>query len=113
MPARTLRVTDSQVYVQHDIQFQKLLTRSLQVMKRWNFHGQPASHGVSLTHRSLGSAGGSQGSGSRVLPGKKMAGRMGNERNTIQNLKIMKVDEANGLLVVNGMTPAMFPIGLG
>ena len=71
-------------------------------MKRWGFKGQPASHGVSLTHRSLGSAGGSQGSGSRVLPGKKMAGRKGNERHTIQNLKVLKVDEPNGLVVVNG-----------
>lgn len=71
-------------------------------MKRWGFGGQPASHGVSLTHRSLGSAGGSQGSGSRVIPGKKMAGRMGNERHTVQNLRILKVDEQNGFVVVNG-----------
>lgn len=72
-------------------------------MKRWGFHGQPASHGHSLSHRSMGSAGGSQGSGSRVLPGKKMAGRMGNEFVTIQNLKVMKLDDENGLIVVKGM----------
>ncbi|KAF2840698.1 mitochondrial 54S ribosomal protein YmL9 [Patellaria atrata CBS 101060] len=71
-------------------------------MKRWGFSGQPASHGNSLTHRAMGSAGASQGSGSRVLPGKKMAGRMGNKRVTIQNLKVLKVDEPNGLVVVNG-----------
>ncbi|KAL9082741.1 MAG: hypothetical protein Q9159_006201 [Coniocarpon cinnabarinum] len=72
------------------------------VMKRWNMGGQPASHGVSLVHRSLGSAGGSQGSGSRVIPGKKMAGRMGNERHTVQNLKILQIDEDSGLIIVNG-----------
>jgi len=71
-------------------------------MKRWGFGGQGASHGVSLTHRSMGSAGGSQGSGSRVHPGKKMAGRMGGQQHTIQNLKILKVDDVNGLVVVNG-----------
>ncbi|KAL9095697.1 MAG: hypothetical protein Q9165_002129 [Trypethelium subeluteriae] len=71
-------------------------------MKRHGFKGQPASHGVSLTHRSMGSAGGGQGSGSRVHPGKKMPGRMGNEQVTIQNLKVLKVDEENGLVIVNG-----------
>jgi len=72
-------------------------------MKRHGFHGQPASHGVSLTHRALGSAGGSQGSGSRVHPGKKMAGRMGGVMHTVQNLKVLMVDEAKGLVVVKGM----------
>ncbi|KAK3722668.1 hypothetical protein LTR37_002238 [Vermiconidia calcicola] len=74
-------------------------------MKRWGFSGQPASHGTSLTHRAMGSAGASQGSGSRVLPGKKMAGRMGGEMNTVQNLKVMKVDAANGIVVVHGAVP--------
>jgi large subunit ribosomal protein L3 len=73
------------------------------VMKRHGFSGQDRSHGVSLTHRSLGSAGPSQGGGSRVYPGKKMAGNMGNEQNTVQNLKVLKVDAENGLVVVNGM----------
>ncbi|KAA8649223.1 mitochondrial 54S ribosomal protein uL3m [Aspergillus tanneri] len=72
------------------------------VMKRHGFGGQDRSHGVSLTHRSLGSAGPSQGGGSRVYPGKKMAGNMGNEQNTVQNLKILKVDQENGIVVVNG-----------
>lgn len=71
-------------------------------MKRHGFHGQPASHGVSLTHRSMGSAGGSQGSGSRVLPGKKMPGRMGGQQVTTQNVKVMKVDEEKGIVVLNG-----------
>ncbi|KAI9369996.1 translation protein [Aspergillus egyptiacus] len=72
------------------------------VMKRHGFGGQDRSHGVSLTHRSLGSAGPGQGGGSRVYPGKKMAGNMGNEQNTVQNLKVLKVDRENGLILVNG-----------
>ncbi|KAF2636037.1 mitochondrial 54S ribosomal protein YmL9 [Massarina eburnea CBS 473.64] len=74
-------------------------------MKRHGFSGQPASHGQSLMHRGMGSAGGSQGSGSRVLPGKRMAGRMGNERVTVKNLKVLQVDETNGIVVVNGCVP--------
>jgi large subunit ribosomal protein L3 len=74
-------------------------------MKRWGWSGQPASHGTSLTHRAMGSAGGSQGSGSRVIPGKKMPGRMGGEMHTVQNLKIMKVDAENGIVVVHGAVP--------
>ncbi|KAK2750222.1 54S ribosomal protein L9, mitochondrial [Onygenales sp. PD_40] len=72
------------------------------VMKRHGFHGQDRSHGVSLAHRSLGSAGQGQGGGSRVYPGKKMAGNMGNERVTIQNVKVLKVDAEKGIVVVNG-----------
>lgn len=72
------------------------------VMKRHGFHGQDRSHGVSLTHRSLGSAGPSQGGGSRVYPGKKMAGNMGNTRNTLQNLKVLQVDAEAGIVVVSG-----------
>jgi large subunit ribosomal protein L3 len=75
------------------------------VMKRHGFHGQDRSHGVSLTHRSHGSLGPGQGGGSRVYPGKKMAGNMGGERNTLQNLKVLKVDSENGIVVVNGMAP--------
>lgn len=72
-------------------------------MKRWGFSGQPASHGNSLSHRAMGSAGQGQGGGSRVLPGKKMAGNMGNQRHTTQNLKVLRVDPVNGLVVVKGM----------
>ncbi|MCJ1475335.1 54S ribosomal protein L9, mitochondrial [Lambiella insularis] len=71
-------------------------------MKRHGFSGQPASHGVSLTHRAMGSAGQSQGGGSRVYPGKKMAGRMGGQQVTVQNVKVLKVDDANGLVMLNG-----------
>lgn len=72
-------------------------------MKRHGFSGQPASHGNSLTHRAMGSAGGSQGSGSRVLPGKKMPGRMGGQRHTVQNLRVLKVDDQLGIVVISGI----------
>ncbi|KAF2833769.1 mitochondrial 54S ribosomal protein YmL9 [Ophiobolus disseminans] len=74
-------------------------------MKRHGFSGQPASHGQSLMHRGMGSSGGSQGSGSRVLPGKRMAGNMGNESVTVKNLRVLQVDEKNGIVVVNGCVP--------
>jgi large subunit ribosomal protein L3 len=74
-------------------------------MKRHGFSGQPASHGQSLMHRGMGSSGGSQGSGSRVLPGKRMAGNMGNERVTVKNLRVLQVDEKNGIVVLNGCVP--------
>ncbi|KAL9016965.1 MAG: hypothetical protein Q9185_005704 [Variospora sp. 1 TL-2023] len=74
-------------------------------MKRHGFSGQPASHGVSLTHRSMGSAGQSQGGGSRVYPGKKMAGRMGGHQVTTQNVKVVKVDDEKGLVVLQGSIP--------
>ena len=72
-------------------------------MKRHGFKGQPASHGHSKTHRSIGSVGASQGSGSRVLPGKKMPGRMGGHQVTAQNVQVMKVDEEKGIVVLRGM----------
>jgi large subunit ribosomal protein L3 len=72
------------------------------VMKRWGMHGQDRSHGASLSHRSLGSAGQGQGGGSRVYPGKKMAGNMGGQRNTVQSLKVLQTDREKGLVVVTG-----------
>jgi len=74
-------------------------------MKRWGWSGQPASHGNSLTHRAMGSSGASQGSGSRVHPGKHMPGRMGGEQQTVQCLKVLKVDVENGIVVVHGAVP--------
>ncbi|KAH8899532.1 translation protein [Thozetella sp. PMI_491] len=71
-------------------------------MKRHGFKGQEASHGNSLNHRTPGSLGGSQGSGSRVIPGKKMPGRMGNERVTMQNLPVLLVNNDLGIVVVKG-----------
>lgn len=75
------------------------------VMKRWGFHGQDRSHGASLSHRSMGNTAPGQGGGSRVYPGKKMPGNMGNEQNTVQNLKVLKTDPENGIVIVQGMLP--------
>lgn len=74
-------------------------------MKRHGFAGQEASHGNSKNHRTIGTTGPSQGSGSRVLPGKKMPGRMGFEHATVQNLKVLKVDNELGIVVVSGSVP--------
>ncbi|RKK30249.1 hypothetical protein BFJ63_vAg610 [Fusarium oxysporum f. sp. narcissi] len=71
-------------------------------MKRHGFSGQEASHGNSKNHRTIGTTGPSQGSGSRVMPGKKMPGRMGNEFVTVQNLKVMMVDNDLGIVLVGG-----------
>ena len=74
------------------------------VMKRHNFGGLRASHGVSISHRSHGSTGQNQDPG-RVFKGKKMAGRMGNRKVTKQNLKIIEIDSENNLLVIKGSVP--------
>ena len=74
------------------------------VMKRHNFGGLRASHGVSISHRSHGSTGQNQDPG-RVFKGKKMAGRMGSKKVTKQNLKILDVDKDNNLLIVKGSIP--------
>lgn len=71
-------------------------------MKRHGFSGQEASHGNSKNHRTIGSTGASQGGGSRVLPGKKMPGRMGGHRVTVQNLPVLLVDNELGIVVVKG-----------
>ncbi len=73
-------------------------------MKRWNFHGLRASHGVSLSHRSAGSTGNSQEPG-KVWKGKKMAGHLGNERVTVQNLTVIQCDGDKGLIFVKGAVP--------
>ncbi|KAI5840654.1 mitochondrial 54S ribosomal protein YmL9 [Morchella snyderi] len=74
-------------------------------MKRHGWGGQPASHGNSLTHRAMGSAGQSQGGGSRVYPGKRMAGRMGGHSKTIQHRQVLKVDRELGVVLINGPIP--------
>jgi len=74
------------------------------VMKRHNFGGLRASHGVSISHRSHGSTGQNQDPG-RVFKGKKMAGRMGNKKVTKQNLKVIDIDSENNLLMVKGSVP--------
>jgi len=72
-------------------------------VKRWGFHGRPATHGTKHELRTLGSVGSSFPE--RVIKGRKMPGRMGNKAVTIKNLKIIKIDKENNLLVVKGAVP--------
>jgi large subunit ribosomal protein L3 len=74
------------------------------VMKRWNFGGLRASHGVSVSHRSHGSTGQRQDPG-KVFKGKKMAGHMGDKLRTMLNLEIVKSDPENNLLYLRGSIP--------
>ena len=73
-------------------------------MKRHNFRGLRASHGVSVSHRSHGSTGNSQDPG-RVFKGKKMAGHMGDRQRTVQNLQVVAADEDRGLIFIKGGLP--------
>ena len=74
------------------------------VMKRWNFGGLRASHGVSVSHRSHGSTGQRQDPG-KVFKGKKMAGHMGYKLRTMLNLEVLKSDIENNLLFLKGSIP--------
>ena len=74
------------------------------VMKRWNFGGLRASHGVSVSHRSHGSTGQRQDPG-KVFKGKKMAGHMGDKLRTMLNLEIIKSDTENNLIYLRGSIP--------
>lgn len=74
------------------------------VMKRWGFKGGPASHGCSKAHRKPGSIGMSTKPG-RVFKGKKMAGRMGNERTTVRKLLVFRIDAIRNLIYVRGAVP--------
>ena len=73
-------------------------------MKRWNFGGLRATHGVSISHRSHGSTGQCQDPG-KVFKGKKMAGHLGSVRRTVQNLEVARVDAEQGLVLIKGATP--------
>ncbi len=73
-------------------------------MKRWNFGGLRATHGVSVSHRSHGSTGQRQDPG-KVFKNKKMAGHLGDERVSTQNLQVVRVDTARGLIFVKGSVP--------
>jgi len=73
-------------------------------MKRHNFSGLRASHGVSISHRSHGSTGNRQDPG-KVFKGKKMAGHMGARRVTVQNLQVVSTDPAEGLILLRGAVP--------
>jgi large subunit ribosomal protein L3 len=73
-------------------------------IKRWNFRGQDATHGNSISHRAPGSIGMCQTPG-RVFKGKKMAGQMGNAQVTTQNLEVVRVDSERNLLLIKGAVP--------
>jgi large subunit ribosomal protein L3 len=73
-------------------------------MKRWNFAGLEASHGVSISHRSHGSTGGRQDPG-KTFKNKKMAGHYGVDRVTVQNLKVVATDPDKGLIMIKGAVP--------
>ncbi|MDR3483485.1 MAG: 50S ribosomal protein L3 [Bradyrhizobium sp.] len=73
-------------------------------MKRWNFHGLRATHGVSISHRSLGSTGGRQDPG-KTFKNKKMAGHLGVDRVTTLNLRVVQTDVERGLILVEGAVP--------
>jgi len=73
-------------------------------MKRWNFRGLEASHGVSISHRSLGGTGGRQDPG-KTFKNKKMHGHYGVERITTQNLEVAKIDVERGLIMIRGAVP--------
>ena len=72
-------------------------------VKRWGFHGQTATHGTKHEERTIGSVGSSFPQ--RVIKGRKMPGRMGGERVTVKNLKIVKVDLENNIIAVRGAVP--------
>ncbi|WKZ27859.1 MAG: 50S ribosomal protein L3 [Candidatus Dojkabacteria bacterium] len=74
------------------------------VVKKWGFSGGPKTHGQSDRHRAAGSIGSGTTPG-RVYKGKKMAGRMGGDNKTVKNLRIVAIDEANGLIAVKGAIP--------
>src|SRR3954454_21376823 len=73
-------------------------------MKRWNFHGLRATHGVSISHRSIGSTGGRQDPG-KTFKNKKMPGHMGVDRVTTLNLKVVQTDAERGLIFIEGAVP--------
>ena len=73
-------------------------------MKRWNFSGLEASHGVSISHRSHGSTGNRQDPG-KTFKNKKMPGHMGDRRITTQNVKVVKTDVERGLIMIQGSVP--------
>ena len=73
-------------------------------MKRWNFRGLEASHGVSISHRSLGGTGGRQDPG-KTFKNKKMHGHYGTDNVTTQNLEVAKVDVERGLIMIRGAVP--------
>lgn len=101
----------AQLAANHFIEGQKVDATGISIgkgfagaMKRHNFGGLRATHGVSISHRSHGSTGQCQDPG-KVFKGKKMAGHMGDVRVTIQNLEVVKTDITRGLVMVKGAVP--------
>ena len=101
----------SEILVDHFVNGQKIDVVGTSIgkgfagaMKRHNFHGLRASHGVSVSHRSHGSTGNSQDPG-RVWKGKKMAGHMGDHRVTTQNLRVYSTDVHAGIILIEGAVP--------
>ena len=103
--------TGAQITADHFVVGQKVDAAGISVgkgfaggIKRWNFGGLRASHGVSISHRSHGSTGQCQDPG-KVFKGKKMAGHLGSERVSMQNLEVVRVDVERGLIMVRGGVP--------
>ena len=101
----------SEITVEHFVAGQKVDVSGLTVgkgfqgaMKRWNFGGMRATHGVSVSHRAHGSTGQRQDPG-KVFKGKKMAGHMGDVRVTTQNVEVVSTDTDRGLILIRGAVP--------
>jgi large subunit ribosomal protein L3 len=111
VPAEALVAPGTKLSVEHFVKGQKVDVTGVTVgkgfaggMKRWNFAGLEASHGVSISHRSLGSTGNRQDPG-KTFKNKKMAGHLGVERVTTQNLVVAGHDAERGLLLIKGAIP--------
>jgi len=109
-PVNLLEVGD-QLQADHFVPGQKVDVTGVTIgrgftgaMKRWNFRGLEASHGVSISHRSLGGTGGRQDPG-KTFKNKKMHGHYGVDNVTTQNLEVAKVDVERGLIMVRGAVP--------
>jgi len=110
-PETTLPELGADVQADHFVPGQKVDVAGVSLgkgfagaMKRWNFGGMRATHGVSISHRAHGSTGQCQDPG-RVFKGKKMAGHYGVVRKTIQNLEIVRTDVERGIILVKGAIP--------
>jgi large subunit ribosomal protein L3 len=109
-PANVLEVGDV-IQADHFVPGQKVDVTGITIgrgftgaMKRWNFRGLEATHGVSISHRSLGGTGGRQDPG-KTFKNKKMHGHYGVDRVTTQNVEIAKVDVERGLIMIRGAVP--------
>ncbi len=74
-------------------------------VRRWGFGGKPHSHGMKHEERAMGTVASGIPNRGRITPGRKMPGRMGNERVSVKNLRIMKIDKENNLMVIKGAIP--------